>query len=120
MTNNKKTKEYTFNAKGKKLGRLASKIAHVLQGKDDPSYDPSKVADRKVIVKNIDELEISGKKFDQKIYYKHSGRPGHLSEKKYGEVFEKDPEWIIRHAVRLMLPKNRLTKKRLANMIVEK
>jgi len=112
-------KEHTIDAKGKKLGRLATEVATLLQGKNDPSYQPNKVGDTKVVLKNIKDIEISGDKANQKVYYKHAGKLGHLKKKRYSDVFENDPEWIIRHAVRLMLPKNRLRKERLRNLIIE-
>ncbi len=115
----KDTKEYEIDAAGRKLGRLATEITNILQGKDDPSYDPSRLADVRVKIKNIRDVEVSGRKAEEKIYYRHSGRLGHLKETTYSQIFEKDPEWVLKHAVRLMLPKNRLAKKRLENIIVE-
>ena len=115
-----KLREYTLDARDRKLGRLATEIATLLQGKDKPTYAPNKLGDTKVIIKNIKDMEISGNKASQKIYYKHAGRLGHLKKKTYAESFEKNPEWVIKHAVRLMLPKNRLAKKRLSHLIIEK
>lgn len=106
--------EYKIDAKNKKLGRLASEIAKVLQGKHDPSYEPHKRGDTKVIVSNVGDVEVSGKKAEQKIYYSHTThRPGRLRKRTYEDVFEKDPEWVLKHAVSGMLPKNRLRDKRL-------
>ena len=115
-----KLKEYTLDARGRKLGRLATEIATLLQVKDRPTYAPNKSGNTKVIIKNIKGMEISGNKASQKIYYKHAGRLGHLKKKTYAESFKKDPEWVIKHAVRLMLPKNRLAKERLSHLIIKK
>ncbi|MGC9603344.1 MAG: 50S ribosomal protein L13 [Minisyncoccia bacterium] len=111
--------EYTIDAKNKKLGRLSSEIAVILQGKKNPKYNPKFLGDDKVIVKNIKEMSFTGKKTGQKIYYKHTGPLGHLKENKFADVFKKNPAWVLRHAVRLMLPKNRLNTKRLKNLTVE-
>jgi large subunit ribosomal protein L13 len=119
MKKENQTKEYTIDAKGKKLGRLATEISMLLQGKNDPSFDPSKLSDVKVKVENLKDVEVSGKKAEQKIYYRHAGRLGHLKEVVYSKMFEKKPEWVLKHAVRLMLPKNKLAKKRLQNLIIE-
>lgn len=104
--------DYVVDAKNKKLGRLASEIALVLQGKrhnDEPN----------VVVKNIGKISVTGKKAEQKIYYRHTGYLGHLREKKYREAFSKNPSWVLRHAVRGMLPKNFLREKRLKKLIIE-
>ena len=111
--------EIVFDAKGEKLGRLASKIAAVLQNKMSIAYEPRLKGDNKVFVKNIGSLEISGKKADQKIYYHHTGYMGHLREMSYKEAFEKDPSWVLKHAVSGMLPKNKLQEKRLKQLIIE-
>ncbi len=111
--------EIVFDAKGEKLGRLASKIATVLQNKLSVAYEPRLKGDNRIIVKNIQSLEISGKKAEQKIYYSHTGYMGHLKEKTYKEAFEKDPSWVLKHAVRGMLPKNKLQEKRLKQLVIE-
>ena len=104
------------DAKNENIGRVATKIAHLLQGKDDPSFERNKVIEDKVLVKNAHLITISGRKAEQKIYYRHSGRPGHLKKTTYKAAFAKDPEVVIRHAVKGMLPKNRLQSKRM-NML---
>lgn len=111
--------EYQIDAKNKKLGRLSSEIATILQGKRNPKYNPKFLGGDKVVVKNIKEMSFTGKKTGQKIYYKHTGPLGHLKEKKFADVFKKNPAWVLRHAVRLMLPKNRLNAKRLKNLKIE-
>jgi large subunit ribosomal protein L13 len=113
-------KEYIIDAKGKKLGRLASEIALILQGKKNPSYNPRVEGEDRVVVKNIKEIVLTGNKFNEKKYYRHTGPLGHLKEKKFSDVFAKNPQWVLRHAVRLMLPKNRLASKRLKRLFIEK
>lgn len=111
--------DYTFDAKNKKLGRLASEIAVVLQDKKNPRYEPRLEGGGRVVVKNVKQVVLSGKKTSQKIYYRHSGPLGHLKENKYKDVFAKKPAWVLRHAVNLMLPKNRLRAKRMKRLIIE-
>ena len=112
--------EIIIDAKKQRLGRLAVKIATLLQNKESVNYEPRLEGDNKVIVKNIQDMEISGNKAEQKIYYRHTGYMGHLREKTYKEIFAKDPAWVLRHAVSGMLPKNRLQAKRLKRLIIEK
>ena len=111
---------YEIDAKNKKLGRLSSEIASLLQGKKSPKYNPRLLNDDRVIVKNASQIEVTGKKISQKIYYHHSGPLGHLKENKFADVFKKNPAWVLRHAVKSMLPKNRLNAKRLRNLVIEK
>lgn len=111
--------EYNFDAKNKRLGRLASEIAVILQGKNKASYDPKEEGDTRVVVKNIKEIAIGGDKVLQKIYYRHTGPLGHLKERRYKDTFAKKPDWVLRNAVRLMLPKNRLNAKRLKRLVIE-
>ena len=108
--------EHIVDAKGETLGRVAVKIAGFLQSKDSPSYAPHKLGEVKVVIKNVGLIKVTGKKADQKIYYRHSGKPGHLKKTTYKEAFAKNPEWVIRHAVSGMLPKNRLRSRRLKLM----
>jgi large subunit ribosomal protein L13 len=112
--------EHIIDAKGKRLGRLASDIAAILQGKHTPSYNPRFAGGDRVVVKNVAALTLSGRKAKAKMYYRHTGPLGHLKERKFRDVFEKDPAWVLRHAVRLMLPKNKLAARRLKRLIVEK
>lgn len=112
--------EYVIDAANQKLGRLASKIAFILQGKLHSDYDPRLAGKDRVIIKNISKISISGKKTEQKIYYRHTGYLGHLKKRIYKEVFSKSPESVLRLAVRRMLPKNRLLAKRIRRLIIEK
>lgn len=111
--------EYIIDAKNKRLGRLASEIAAILQGKKNPSYEPRLEGNDRVVVKNVSQMILSGRKIKQKVYYRHTGPLGHLKIKKYEDIFKKRPAWVLRHAVRLMLPKNRLAAKRLKRLIIE-
>jgi large subunit ribosomal protein L13 len=110
------TMDYTIDANKKRLGRLATEISLILQGKKNPAYAPNKLGDR-VLVKNYKNVSISGKKESQKIYYHHTGYVGHLKEETYEEIFAKNPKRVFREAVRRMLPKNRLNKERLKNLV---
>ncbi len=109
--------EYIIDAKNKRLGRLASEIATVLQGKKSAAYEPRLVGSDKVMLKNYREVTVSGKKFKQKKYYRHTGYIGHLKERSYEEAFQKDPKRVVREAVRRMLPKNFLNSRRLKNLV---
>ncbi|MCF8009165.1 MAG: 50S ribosomal protein L13 [Halanaerobiales bacterium] len=104
-------KWYIVDAKDKTLGRLSSKIATVLRGKHKPEYTPHVDTGDFVIVVNAEKVALSGKKWDEKMYYKHSQYPGGLKEMTYGELKKKKPEEIIRHAVDGMIPNNKLGKK---------
>ncbi len=109
--------EYIIDAKKKRLGRLASEIATIIQGKKSPDYEPRLVGSDKVMLKNYKAVTISGKKFKEKKYYRHTGYIGHLKERTFEEAFNKDPKRVIREAVRRMLPKNFLNSRRLKNLV---
>ena len=98
-------KWYVVDAQGVVLGRLASQIANILRGKNKPVYTPHVDTGDYVIVINADKIVLTGKKLDQKIYYKHSGFPGGLKETPYRRLLSEKPEFVIRHAVTGMLPK---------------
>ncbi len=109
--------DYHIDAKNKILGRLASDIATILQGKKSAKYEPRLVGSDKVFVVNCDGIKVTGKKFKNKIYYKHTGYVGHLKEKTFEQMMAKDPRKVLREAVRRMLPKNFLNAKRLKNLV---
>ncbi|MBU4348023.1 50S ribosomal protein L13 [Patescibacteria group bacterium] len=111
--------EKIIDVKNKKLGRIASEIATILQNKKSAYYDPRLAGSGDVIIKNIDKLDISLKKKEQKIYYHHTGYIGHLKEKRLKEFYEESPKKVLRKAVEGMLPKNSLRKKRLKRLIIE-
>lgn len=111
---------HTIDATNKKLGRLASQVAVILQGKNSAKYNPNQEGEDKVVVTNLMSLDVAGSKFDEKTYYRHAGPMGHLNEKKFRDVFARNPSFVLRRAVRLMLPKNRLAAKRLRRLTIEK
>jgi len=110
------SKVFKIDASDKILGRLAAEIASILQGKNNPDFAPHKVSDNKVIVFNTSKIKVSGKKFEDKIYYHHSNYPGGIKAKTYKELFEKDPSEPLKRAVYGMLPKNKLRDKILKNL----
>ncbi len=101
-------KWYIVDAKGQTLGRLASRIAMVLQGKHKPMYTPHIDTGDHVIVINAAKVKLTGKKLDGKIYYRHTGYPGGLRAMTYRHFLATRPERVIEKAVRGMLPKGRL------------
>lgn len=111
--------EYVINAKNKKLGRLASEIAVILQGKKDVAYEPRLEGKDSVVVENVGEISFTGSKYEQKKYYRHTGYMGHLYEKTLRMAFEKDPKKVLRMAVERMLPKNALKRKRLRRLNIK-
>lgn len=111
---------YTIDAKDKSLGRLASEIAVILQGKKTPYYEPRLASGAKVTVKNIDKIIFSKNKLTQKKLYRHTGYVGHLKTYTLKELWEKSPEKVLKLTVARMLPKNYLKEKRLKQLIIEK
>lgn len=109
--------DYHIDAKGKVLGRVASDISLILQGKKSASYRRNGVSGDKVFVSNYEHIVITGNKATDKIYYKHTGYVGHLKEKTFEQHMERDPKFVLRRAVRKMLPRNFLTQKRLNNLV---
>ncbi|GAB4411408.1 MAG: 50S ribosomal protein L13 [Anaerolineae bacterium] len=99
---------YVIDAKDQTLGRLASRIAVLLRGKHKPIFAPHMDTGDFVIVVNADKIRVTGKKLDQKVYYRYSGYPGGVHARTLREQLARDPERVIRLAVRGMLPKNRL------------
>lgn len=104
------------DADGQVFGRLASEVANILNGKNKPEYTPNYDVGDHVVVVNCDKLVFTGKKLDQKIYYRHSGHPGGLKETTYRELMAKKPEFAFTEAVRRMLPKNKLGRKMLKKL----
>jgi len=99
---------YIVDAEGKILGRLASKVAGILMGKNKPIYTPNVDTGDFVIVINADKIKVTGKKLVDKIYYKHSGYLGGLKKETLFSLINRKPEFVIKHAVWGMLPKNKL------------
>jgi len=111
--------QYVIDAKNKKLGRMASEIAVILQNKKTAHYEPRLAGSDSVLVKNVDKLDISAKKREQKIYYRHTGYMGHLKRKKLGIAYAEDPKKLLKKTVERMLPNNFLRTKRLRRLIIE-
>ena len=101
-------KWYVVDAEGKTLGRLAAEIAKVLRGKNKPIYTPHTDTGDYVIVINAEKVALTGKKLRNKIYFHHTGYPGGGKYATAGEWLKKFPERVIEHAVKGMLPKNKL------------
>ncbi len=99
------------DADGQVLGRLASRIALILRGKDKPVFTPHVDTGDFVVVVNAEKVILSGKKLDEKVYYWHSGYPGGIKGIKAKDLLEKKPEELVRKAVKGMLPKNKLGRK---------
>ncbi len=111
-------KWFLTDADGVILGRLASKIAMILMGKNKPIYSTHLDTGDNVIVINAKKIKVTGKKLDQKIYYRHTGYIGGLKEKTLAELLEQKPTEVIYHAVRLMLPKTRMGRQMLKKLHV--
>ncbi|MFZ2358884.1 MAG: 50S ribosomal protein L13 [Anaerolineae bacterium] len=99
---------FVIDATGMTLGRLATQIATVLKGKHKPIYSPHMDTGDFVIVVNAHKVRVTGRKLDQKFYYRHSGYPGGLKEISLRDQLNRHPDRVLRFAVRGMLPKNRL------------
>jgi large subunit ribosomal protein L13 len=115
-----KRNTHTINAEGQKIGRLATSIATVLQGKNKPTYTPNVDSGDVVEVVNVEKMEISDKKASQKSYYDYSGYPRGLKAISFKGLFSSSPEKILIRAVSRMLPKNRLHAPRLKRLIFKK
>lgn len=103
---------FVIDAAGQVLGRLATRVARLLIGKDKPAYTPHLDCGDHIIVINAEQIKLTGNKIDQKIYYHHSGYPGGLKEVPIRTVLQKHPEEVVREAVLGMLPKNKLRARR--------
>ena len=101
-------KWYVVDAAGMTLGRLASEIASVLRGKNKPIYTPHMDTGDYVIVINAEKVAVTGRKLDQKVYYKHSDDVGGMKQATLREKLNKKPEEVVEHAVKGMLPKGPL------------
>lgn len=111
-------KWFVVDAQGKTLGRLATRVATILKGKHKPTYVPHMDVGDFVIVINADKIHVTGNKLDQKMYYRHSGYPGGLSEISLRDQLVKHPTRAVELAVRGMLPRNRLGRKMLRKLKV--
>lgn len=107
---------HVIDAEGKTLGRLSSEIAVLLQGKHRPTYVPYMNTGDYVIVTNVEKVLVTGRKMDQKIYYRHSGYQGGLREETLTRVLQRTPTRAIKQAVKGMLPKNAMGRRMLSRL----
>jgi large subunit ribosomal protein L13 len=104
------------DAEGQTLGRLATRIADTLRGKDKPQYTPHVDTGDFVVVVNAEKVAVTGNKLDAKMYHRHSGYPGGLRSRTLREQLDRRPEEVIRKAVKGMLPRNRLGRAQLRKL----
>jgi large subunit ribosomal protein L13 len=109
---------YLIDAEGKTLGRLATQIADALRGKRKPEYTPHCDTGDFVVVVNASKIVVTGNKRADKLYFRHSGYPGSIRSRSLGEMLERQPEEVIRKAVKGMLPRNRLARQQLRKLRV--
>jgi len=112
-------KTHTIDATGKVLGRLASEIAVLLRGKHKPDFFPYKDMGDFVAVKNVGKLKITGKKIEQKKYFRHTGYLGGVKEVSLKTLFKENPAEVLRKAVFGMLPKNKLRANQIKRLKIE-
>ena len=105
--NEAKEEWFVVDAEGQTLGRVASKVAAVLVGKHDPKFTPGADLGDHVVIVNAEKIVVTGKRMDQKIYYRHSMYPGGLKSQSLRQMLDKHPERALTIAVRGMLPHNR-------------
>lgn len=111
-------KWYVIDASEAPIGRVATRVAKLLMGKGKPMYTAHIDCGDYVVIINSADVKVTGKKFDQKIYYRHSGYPGGIKQRTLSEQMEKDPTAAITHAIRGMMPANKLRDGRLARLKV--
>jgi large subunit ribosomal protein L13 len=105
---NVERKWYVIDAEGQVLGRVASRVASILRGKNKPTFTPHVDTGDHVIVINVDKMVLTGNKLDQKFYYRHTQHPGGLKAVSYRHLMADKPEQALQLAVKGMLPKNSL------------
>ncbi len=111
-------KWYLIDAEGKELGRVAVAAARILRGKNKPEYVPHQDMGDFVIIINAEKAALTGNKYEDKMYYHHSGYPGGLRETNYAEMIKRKPVFPMEHAVRGMLPRGPLGRKLFTHMKV--
>lgn len=104
-------KWYVVDAADQRLGRLATEVARVLRGKNKPTYTPNMDTGDFVVIVNAEKIVVTGNKVNQKLYRRHSGRPGGMKTETFAQLQSRIPERIIEKAVKGMLPKNALGRK---------
>jgi large subunit ribosomal protein L13 len=109
---------YVVDAEGETLGRLATRIADTLRGKQKPEYTPHVDTGDFVVVVNAEKVAVTGKKLDEKLYHRHSGYPGGLRTRTLREELERRPTEVVRKAVKGMLPRNRLARRQITKLKV--
>lgn len=109
-------KWYIIDAEGKVLGRLAAEIAHVLRGKHKPTYSSHMDMGDNIVVINAEKILLTGKKPDDKEYFFHSGYPGGMKFVNIKKMLQKKPEYVLYHAVKGMMPKNKLSRNLMGNL----
>ena len=110
---------HTIDATGKVLGRLAAQIAILLRGKHKPDFVPYKDMGDFVVVKDVGKLKITGKKMEQKKYFRHTGYLGGVKEISLKQLFKENPAEVLRKAVFGMLPKNKLRANQIKRLKIE-
>lgn len=109
-------KWHVIDANGLVVGRLASRVAMILRGKNKPVFTPHVDTGDFVIIVNADKIRFTGNKLEKKAYYRHSGYPGGIRKETAADIMKKSPERILMSAVRGMLPKNRLGRQQLKKL----
>jgi large subunit ribosomal protein L13 len=109
---------YVVDAAGQTLGRLASKISQILKGKHKRIFSPRLDVGDYVIVINADKVAVTGQKMENKMYYRYTGYPGNLKEFNLSDMMKRHPTYALKHAVKGMLPKNRLGRRMLGKLKV--
>lgn len=112
--------EYQIDASEQILGRLATKVALLLRGKETAGFSPNQLSKNKVVVYNLDKLRVSGKKMEQKLYRRHSGYHGGLKEVLMKNLMRQDSRRVFSHAVMGMLPKNRMRARLIKNLVLHR
>ncbi len=115
---NVERKWYVVDAQGMALGRLASQVAMILRGKNKPTFTPNVDTGDYVIVINCDKVVLTGKKLEKKYYRYHTGYVGGLKEIRYDKLMATKPEFVVKHAVKGMLPKNTIGRHMLTKLFV--
>ncbi len=106
------------DAEGKTLGRFATQIADLLRGKRKPTYTPHVDVGDFVVVVNAEKIRVTGNKLNDKRYWRHSGYPGGIRSRTLSEMLDRQPEEVIRKAVKGMMPRNRLSRQQLTKLKV--
>jgi large subunit ribosomal protein L13 len=107
---------YVIDAAGQTLGRLSTQIATLLRGKHKPTYSPYLDGGDFVVIVNADKVVVTGRKVEQKMYYRHSGYPGGFKSMNYKRMMAEHPDRILRFAIKGMLPKTRLGRQQMTKL----